>query len=188
MEYEIYINEIKKLANKPDNYNWTNGNNFLGRDGIRKTQLRPNGLDKTIAKENLLILKNIFNKNNLFFYLIDGTLLGAIRDKDFIDNDNDTDIRIFYNDIPKLLHCVPELIEHGLEPLRISDNEISFVKNNEYIDIEFLKEKTRFTNHFDKINFCETEFNIPSNVEEYLTLCYGNWRVKSDNHSWITPK
>ena len=72
--------------------------------------------------------------------------------------------------------------------MRISDNEISFVKNDEYIDIEFLKEKTRFTEKFDKINFCETEFNIPSNIDEYLTICYGDWRIKSDNHNWVVPK
>jgi len=71
--------------------------------------------------------------------------------------------------------------------LRISNHEISFVKNNEYIDIEFEDKKTRFTEKLDKIKFLDIEFNIPSYHDEYLTICYGNWRVKSDNHNWIIP-
>ena len=187
LEYIDYVNIIKKMSNKDSNYNWNNGNNFLGKNGIRKTKLRPLGLDKKIAKENLLILKKIFDKYKLEFFLIDGTLLGAIRDKDFIYDDNDTDICINYSDLELLVKCVPDLIEQGLEPLRISNNEISFMKNNEYIDIEFLKEKTRFTENLDIIEFCGESFNIPSNVNEYLTICYGNWREKSDKHNWTVP-
>lgn len=183
-----HLEKIKQLSKKPKNYNWLSGNGFLGRDGIRKTKLRPNGLDKDIAKSNLLTLKKIFDKNKLFFYLIDGTLLGAIRDNNFIDGDSDTDIRILFSDIPLLVNIVPELIENGLIPLRIADTEISFVKNNEYIDISFLNKRTRFTNNFDKIIFLDTEFNIPSNTEEYLRICYGNWKIKSDKHTWANPE
>lgn len=189
IDFNFYTNLIKRYAKKSNDYNWTNGNGFLGANGSRK-KIKPEGLDKNIAKENLLLMKNIFEKNNLFFYLIGGTLLGAIRDKDFIDYDNDTDIRIYYRDIPLMVKCVPELIKVGLEPLRISEGEISFVRNNEYIDIEFLREheESRFTEKFDKITFCESEFNIPQYVDEYLTICYGDWRVKSKNHTWISPK
>ena len=175
--YNYYTNIIKKLANKEKNYDWNNGNGFLGRDGIRKKKLRPDGLDREISRENLLILKSVFEKHNLFFWLIDGTLLGAVREKNFIKNDNDTDIRIHYHDIPLLVRCVPELEEKGLKLLRISDGEISFMRKNEYIDIEFLREKTRFTEKFDKIEFLDTTFNIPNSIDEYLTLCYGNWII-----------
>ena len=187
LEYIEFVNKIKELSNKKSNYNWSNGNNFLGADGIRKTKLRPFGLDRTIAKENLLILKKIFDKHKLEFFLIDGTLLGAIRDKDFIYDDNDTDICINYTDLPLVVECIPDLMKEGLEPLRISNNEISFMKNNEYIDIEFLKKKTRFTKNLDTIEFCGEKMNIPSNVDEYLTICYGDWRIKSDKHTWTVP-
>jgi len=184
-KYNVY--KIIKLSNKPSNYNWNNGNGFLGANGIRKTKLRPNGIDKNIAKDNLLIFKKISDNNNLNFYLIGGTLLGAVRDKDFITGDNDTDIKINFEDISILADITPILISNGLIPLRISTNEISFIKNNEYIDIEFEHKKTRFTKKLDKIKFLDTEFNIPSYHDEYLTICYGNWRVKSDNHTWIIP-
>jgi hypothetical protein len=186
--YNNYTNVIKKLSKKDNNYNWINGNNFLGQNGTRKKFIRPIGLDKNFAKENLLLMKKILDKNNIFFYLVCGTLLGAVRDKDFIDDDNDTDICIFLKDLPKLVLCVPELMKNGLIPLRINEKEVSFVKNNEYIDIEFLNEETKFTNSFDKINFCGEEFNIPNNIDEYLTQCYGNWKVKSNNHTWVLPK
>ena len=185
--YDKYTNIIKDLSKRSSNYDWITGNNFLGKNGTRR-KIRPNGLDKIISKENILTLKKIFDKKNLFFFLTSGTLLGAIREKDFIDDDNDTDVCILFEDLPKLVLCVPELIKNGLIPLRINNNEITFVKNNEYIDIEFLRVETKFTNYFDKVVFCGEEFNIPNNVDEYLTQCYGNWHIKSDKHTWTVPK
>lgn len=184
-KYNAY--KIINLSNRSKNYNWNNGDGFLGDNGTRATKLRPNGMDKNIAKDNLLTLKKIFDDNNLKFHLVHGTLLGAVRDKDFITGDSDTDIMIDFEDISLLSDITPILINNGLIPLRISTNEISFVKNNEYIDIEFQHKKTRFTEKLDKINFLDVEFDIPSNHDEYLTICYGNWRIKSDKHSWIIP-
>lgn len=185
--YKYNVDKFIKLSNKPKNYDWHTGDGFLFPWGTRNTIFRPNGMDKSISKDNLLILKKIFDDNNLRFHLIDGTLLGAIRDKDFITGDSDTDIRINFEDIPLLVHITPILINNGLIPLRVSNNEISFFKNNEYIDIEFQHKITRFTKKLEKIKFLGTEFYIPSDHDEYLTICYGNWRVKSDKHTWIVP-
>lgn len=185
--YDRYTNIIKDLSKRSSNYDWITGNNFLGKNGTQR-KLRPNGLDKNISKDNLLTLKKIFDKKYLFFFLTSCTLLGAIREKNFIDDDNDTDVCILFEDLPKLILCVPELIKNGLIPLRINNNEITFVKNNEYIDIELLRVETRFTTSFNKVEFCGEEFNIPKNVDEYLTQCYGNWHIKSDKHTWTVPK
>lgn len=185
-EYSKWVKEIKKLSKKDNNYNWLNGNNFLGRDGNRK-KMKPNGMDKEISKKNLLLFKKVSDKYGLKFWLICGTLLGAIREKDFISYDNDTDIKIYFNDIPILIKCIPELMKLGLNPLRISDSEISFMKDNEYIDIEFLHKPTKFTKKLDKIIFLNEEFNIPQYTDEYLTIMYGDWRVPSKEHSWVVP-
>ena len=50
-------------------------------------------------KELLLELKNLLDKNNITFWLMTGTLLGAIRENDFLAHDpNDIDIGLHIND------------------------------------------------------------------------------------------
>ena len=180
VKYNKWISEIHKIANKKDDYNWKNGNGFLG-TGNKKP------LNKDIAKDILIRFKNIAEKNNIIFWLDCGTLLGAVRNKDFIDYDIDIDVRIYFNDIPKLIKSIPELKENGLDILRTSINEISFIKDGEYIDIEFLKKPTKYTKELDTINFLDTEFKIPKYIDEYLTIMYGDWRTPSKNHTWIVP-
>ena len=50
-------------------------------------------IDKVIAKENLFLLKDICDEAGLKFILFYGTLLGAIREHDFITHDEDIDLR-----------------------------------------------------------------------------------------------
>lgn len=180
VKYDKWISEIHKIANKPDDYNWKNGNGFLG-TGSKKP------LNKNVAKDILISFKNVAEKNNIIFWLDCGTLLGAIRNKDFIDYDIDIDVRIYFNDIPKLIKSIPELKENGLDILRTSNNEISFIKDGEYLDIEFLKQPTKYTKELDTINFLDIEFKIPKYIDEYLTIMYGDWKTPSKNHTWIVP-
>ena len=50
------------------------------------------------ATQDLLEMKDILDKLNIKFWLTHGTLLGAIRDKSFIETDRDMDIRILAKD------------------------------------------------------------------------------------------
>ena len=52
-------------------------------------------IDKIIARENLLLFKDIVSKHHIPFGLIAGTLLGAIREHDFIEHDEDVDLFLF---------------------------------------------------------------------------------------------
>ena len=49
-------------------------------------------IDKKLATENLLLLKDILERNQIAYVLIAGTLLGVVRENDFIDHDEDIDI------------------------------------------------------------------------------------------------
>ena len=49
-------------------------------------------LDINIAKSNLLIFNKIAIANDFRFILFFGTLLGAVREHDFIKNDTDIDV------------------------------------------------------------------------------------------------
>ena len=55
-------------------------------------------INKKIAQKNLLVIRNILIKTNIRWGLIFGTLLGAIREKNFIAHDEDTDIFVLYED------------------------------------------------------------------------------------------
>ena len=51
----------------------------------------------------------IFTQNNLSYWAIGGTILGAIRHKGIIPWDDDLDIAIDYRDIKNLLRLRPQL-------------------------------------------------------------------------------
>ena len=67
-------------------------------------------------------------------------MLGAVREKDFIDHDEDIDLGADYKDVDKFLLMLFELRENAFEVARWDDRGlISIIRNNEYIDIYFFK-------------------------------------------------
>lgn len=55
-------------------------------------------MDKIKAINNLKDCIDVLNKHNLTNFIIDGTLLGAIRDGDFITHDTDIDLGVFMDE------------------------------------------------------------------------------------------
>jgi len=56
--------------------------------------LKSHRYDRDAYKKNLVALKYILDKYGVPFFLGFGTLLGACREKDFIENDQDVDILV----------------------------------------------------------------------------------------------
>jgi phosphorylcholine metabolism protein LicD len=169
---------------------------YLDYDFIARKQRREEKIDKKIAKENLLLFRDIFYKNGINFFLLYGTVLGAIREKDFIEHDTDTDIGIFEKDREKLLKIIPILLENGFELIRTKapDDLVTFMKNDEYIDIGIFrleKDNYRYQNNFiskkyleelDVISFLEYDFFIPINIKKLLKEWYGSdWMIPYKN-------
>lgn len=94
-------------------------------------------IDKKISKENLLLFNEIAHKNKLRFGLVYGTLLGAIREKDFINHDEDIDLFIIRNDLDLFKSILFDLREYGFEVVRYDrrDGLCSIMRKGEYIDI-----------------------------------------------------
>lgn len=166
----------------------------------RKARRNCEYINKEIAKENLLLFKKIAEEVDLKFFLIYGTLLGFIRDNDFIDYDTDTDIGIFENDREKLEKIVPKLLSNGFEiirnyksPFDDKDDLVTFMRKDEYIDVGIFnlrggmyiyqnnKIPKKFLEKLDIIKIFDTNFYIPYYYEKSLNYCYGNWRIRRKN-------
>lgn len=148
-------------------------------------------INREISRENLISLKETLSKYNLKFGLIYGTLLGAIRENNFIEYDQDTDIFILEEDRKSFLSSLFELREKGFELGRIDDILMSLTRNGEYIDIYIFK-KSFFLyrkngrqyikkTHLEKsetIDLFGTNFNIPYKPIKFLEKHYGkNWET-----------
>ena len=91
-------------------------------------------IDSSIAKRNLLDFKTILDKKKVKFLLMHGTLLGAIREQNFIKHDIDIDTCTLEEN--KLIEAIPELSKAGLKLCRCEKNLIySFIRDGVYIDV-----------------------------------------------------
>ena len=141
----------------------------------------------------MLLLKKLLDSQGIHFQLSAGTLLGAIRDADFINHDEDIDLAFDNEDREKVLELLPLMRENGFELCRFDRRDLySVMRKGEYIDLYFfhpfrnglsicsgwvlktshLKESTHFS-------FKSQDFLIPKDYEEYLVGEYGE--------DWHTP-
>lgn len=166
---------------------------FLGRKVI----------DRNVCKNNLLEFKKILDNENLKFGLIFGTLLGAIREKNFIEYDEDVDVYVLDENKEKILSLLFIFKNHGFDVARYDGELLTIIKDNDYIDIYFFKKKffkrrvcmqyeyySEFFNKFTKTPFLGEMFNTPNNYKIFLNELYGkDWMIpKKDAHAEATPK
>jgi len=58
-------------------------------------------------------ITSIFNRSEVKYWIDSGTLLGIIRGKKLIDNDNDLDLSIWHTDINKVIKLMSEIKSQG---------------------------------------------------------------------------
>lgn len=165
---------------------------------------------KPIAKENLLLLKSVLDEHHLRFILLFGTLLGAVREHDFIAHDEDIDIVMMKEDMPAFLSLLFELREHGFEVARYERRGfLSIIRKGEYIDFSFFQPypgdkqlryccrdicKNQWLDDVIPYPFQGSEFLIPRNYIEYFEFYFGNnWQtpIQTNNYnqpSWVVRK
>jgi len=63
--------------------------------------------------KTLKFINDVFNKNKIAYFMVGGTLLGAIRHQGLIPWDDDGDLCILKKDVPKLRKLIPYFEKHG---------------------------------------------------------------------------
>jgi len=155
---------------------------------------------KEQAIQNLKDIKAILNELGIIFWLDFGTLLGAYRDKDFCEGDeDDVDLGLWYKNKSKTEEVIKRAEEKGFIVLHNWKNEITLGRGDSRVDLFFYHRngEEAYTNlytikdevanyvvvpanlieNYQTINFYKEEFLIPSPVEEYLKVKYGDWKT-----------
>lgn len=173
-----------KIATKKGDFFYTPIKLYYGRKII----------DTNTCKENLLLFKQIMDSNNIPFGLIFGTLLGAVREKNFIKYDEDVDVFLFDELRENILETLFQFIQYGFQVARYSDSLLSLIRNNDYIDVYFFKETSSnrrcmnyiypscYFNELIDYDFLDTKFNISKNYSKLLEEIYGkDWHIPKKN-------
>jgi len=167
------------------------------------------GIDrKAQALANLLEIKEILDGLGMVWWLDGGTLLGAYRDKDFCEDDeDDIDLCTWGTNLDKLDEIEKRAIEMGFEVIHRWDEraaQLAVSKTDLKIDLFFNEVKgdnawallrgsgdpipvvipLHFYQELKTINFLGTKFLIPKDTEDYLSLKYGEWEKKVHRYEY----
>lgn len=148
--------------------------------------------DALVALEDL---SSVFNSLNVIFFLVSGTFLGCIREKNFISNDYDVDIGIwegdFTDDLKKALKQYGTFYIHdlkwkgGIKLKHINGIFIDiFIHYNDGSRHYHLGSAVKWYNStFDliKYNFLGKEYFGFKEYDRYLSENYGDWRIPKKN-------
>lgn len=158
--------------------------------------------DAKLALENTV---KLLNDNGIHkICLIQGTLLGAYRDNNIVENDHDIDLVLFgvsaqkFNELEQIFIDDDFIFHESLE-----DKFLSVRRGTAIIDIQlgvfeddfFITESPvtidKYPKHlfttFKTIELFGMKFLAPSNIEKCLELTYGDWKTprintERDNH------
>lgn len=185
------------------------------RCGFRKYYYEAEKLDirtlppitKEDARTTLFAMQDLLKARNINIYLTYGTLLGAVREKDFIDGDLDVDCYI--TNRKALFDCLPYLSEHGMKLIRAAKYVFSFRYERLegcYIDLYVRRIPMNIWALYcyqhsasmcprkylqdGEIEFLGRVFKCPKDPEKTLEHWYGrDWRIpikKENMKNWYT--
>lgn len=167
-------------------------------------------MDKVKGRECLLKVRTILTELDVDFFLILGTALGAYRDKGFTPTEKDIDLGFLYEEFAKHVGDIARsLILNGFDvrsvsyPFRrcrvlVAHHEgvkvdlVSYVPRGDKRFCSNSDQKTKpysivhsreMLERYEPIQLFGKEFLVPSPIEKYLKLEYGeDWRTPRQDH------
>ena len=165
---------------------------------------RTKNFSTSLAAEAFMDIKRLLDEHNITFFLVRGTLLGAIRNGGFMENDYDIDLGFFEHDITsQKLESIVAKSKHfklfesndrfGFGISHINKVEINLFAH--FLDSSALCHRSKIHKWYntpfvlENIDFIGIKVNIPQNYDLYLSENYGNWRDKISfyDFSYDTP-
>lgn len=149
-------------------------------------------INKELAAENLKLFQTILDTHNIQWGLAFGTVLGAVREHDFISHDEDIDVYVLSENEDQFKELLPILKENKFDLIRYERRGLySIERNGEYIDIYiFYPYKKGIRNNgadfmleshlleTKKISLRNVSCSIPQNYTECMEILYGKtWMI-----------
>jgi lipopolysaccharide cholinephosphotransferase len=183
--------KIKKLSDMPHE-EWIKIRHSFCKKNLKEK------INKEEYKKDILDIKFVLDNIGINFWIIFGTLLGAIREKDFLEWDDNINIAVYENDLLEnidviknnfiskgfIFRVVPK--KHGtkinihrhnhkssIEGLYIEDLD----KDKKYLCSNKFKHPRKYFETYGEVEFKGEIFRVPSPVEEYLSFLYKDWKV-----------
>lgn len=147
-------------------------------------------MDKIAAAKNLIDLLNTLHSADLKPVAVYGTLLGFIRENDFISHDDDIDLALLEDEREVIYGLNESILNKGFIKMREDEDLISYIRDEIYIDIYFFKRKYNYYyNHGQyvkrhyldvtkSIAIGDINVHVPVASEEFLESHYGkDWKI-----------
>lgn len=148
----------------------------------------------------MALMRDILASANIRCFLHYGTLLGAIREKNFIPHDNDADMGAFIDDFDGVISLLPAFMKNGFVfNSQRCGRMLQFTRKGEQIDLFFaVRKSVAFGHrwaidervsvpaaHLDNlitVDFLAQEFLMPSQPERLMRNLYGKtWNIPLEN-------
>ena len=158
----------------------------------------PCKLNGEIALKDLKDIKRVLDKEKIIFWLIGGTLLGVIRDNDWIKWDQDVDLAVYnedlipkYNTLKESFMSLGFIFRDAQKPVGTKINLYRYrqknsidglfldpnYKNNKYRLSRKRQHPRKYFENYGTIKFKEMFFRIPYPPEKYLASMYKKWKT-----------
>ena len=148
-------------------------------------------INKEISLINLRDFLSIVEGGGVQTGPVFGSLLGIVRDHDFISWDEDIDLYILKEDEDAFDTLLPVLKEHRFELIRYERRGLySFMRDGEYMDIYVLEDVGEGIRHVGSAFLFEEDFKdtvtidfkgipvtVPKQTERHLEFLYGDWKT-----------
>ena len=155
-------------------------------------------INREVAFENLKLINEILTSESVFWQVAWGTLLGIVRDNDFIAWDEDVDIVILAEEEEKFRNILWDLKKKDFNLIRYERGGLySVSRKGEYTDFYVLKKASgeiRYTldggyllekqiKDTIEMDFKGLQLYIPREYDNLLTFYYGDWRTPKKHFS-----